>query len=1857
MNGMFRRIRFTILLLLLASTGFSQLDVEHFLPPLTSSTHKFIGGAGAGYQVIYLSTPSADPVNYTIYDGAGAVLYSGSVSNGTPKSHGGEGAGAMHGLNTPLFVNQANLNKALTNRGVRVVADAPIYCNLRVRSPNNAQAASITAKGRTALGTTFRLGHIPTPQKRSDWGLNSLGSKLATIGFYATEDNTTITVDLTRVKPLLWGPGAPNTSAPFTITLDKGECYVMALRNQDAPNRNAGAGFSGGLVTSDKPIAVNCASMGGYMTNTWQADYGADQIVPIEEVGTKYAVVRGASNDNGLEQVMIVAHENGTEIKVNGTVVKTLNAGQIYKVHGSKYVNGSMFIETSKPAYAYQMMMGSNGGDKKTPGMNFIPPISCKTSNYVDNIPLVHKIGNVNYKGAVSIVTTKTGSGIELFINGVKRNDKLGTAKNVPGSDYKYYKISNLTGNVAVRSNTIALVSFTGYNGAAGFGGYFSGWQEGVVEDSLTCLPGHIFELSGRYDSYRWFKDGVEIPGEVNDSLFATETGYYQYEYTKGTCVEMSDSIYAVGITEFELEGDTNFCPGEEVEWEIVGSGFDSISWNNGAVIEDQLVTIDTAGLTPIRIYSDITQECYIDTTVPTIELPQPTVNLRDTSICIGESVTLDAQNPDAASWLWNTGETTQTIVANTTGEYSVKLTSVGGCEVYDTINLVVHPCNIDLGVTKTDGREDYTPGTTTEYTIVVTNYGPYDAVDVTINDPAPVGIAAGDISWDATAYGGATSGATGSHSGILNDLVSIPVGDSVVYSVNIAVPGNYKGDLINVVTISHPLDTNSSNDTAEDIDFNGLCVGSTVSSFAEQFNTGVKINPGENDPNWKIQWINDPAYYVYSANNYATPISDAVIPAVGMNKAAGVWADASYPDYLWVCYPWTGPNNGPGKHIDVDGDGNIQEYDGGRAIVGTGDAVLLKFSKTFEMTASQLEASEITFDIAADNHIMDIIVNGVSQGPKALSGYTLHPHTITQDFQLGSNTVEIIVNSGPGFAGMMIANSTIKAVDSVSLMITDPPLICAPNKADITDSLWTIGSINADSLVYFEDLTATLSLTNPTMVDSGTYTIVAINEVGCADTAQIYVGQNPIADVELIPDTAFCLGGEVTINAGVYDSIVWSTGDITSSITVDSTNEYKVVVYNEFKCSDSDSVAITVHDLPIVTVRDTSICPGGSATFEAVSATAAEYLWQKEGEGTTKIITDSIVGFYEVIVTDINGCKDTAEAELTLHTPPIVSVNNDTICIGDPAATFTATSATATSYLWSENGSGSLATTSGTSAGNYTVIVEDINTCKDTATGILKVDTLPIVSLEGAAICDDVTSVNLTAVSSTAVSYIWSGLGSGTTASIPAITEGNYVVTVTDENGCESSDDADLQRYPMPTVTVADQSICPGSEATLTAVSATATDYLWRKTGSGTTQSISGSTAGMYEVIVTDVNGCKDTAEAELIVHVAPEVTVDDNRICIGDPAATFTATSATAASYLWSENGSGTAGTTSGTTAGNYTVIVTDANTCKDTATAVLTVDTLPIVSVEDTVICSNISSVDLKAVSSTAITYNWSGTGTGSASTITAITAGNYVVTVTDENGCINSDDANVYIVEQPEPFEILGDLTACEGDEIDLSIDVTAEHKDWDTGEEGDGITVIQNGTYSVIIANEAHGLRCEETQSVDPIFLPYAEQPEEPYIVNCFDHFQEIPVTFETSARIDWGDLPINRDNAALVTAPGFYSANIYLHEQCQITAELEVEEFCPYTVFIPNAFTPNDDGRNETFEPKVHNIIDYKLYIFNRWGELIFTSNHQDNQWDGTYLGNPAQIDVYVYKLTVTGNKTMEEIEEQQFVGTVSLIR
>src|SRR5690554_6645858 len=126
-----------------------------------------------------------------------------------------------------------------------------------------------------------------------------------------------------------------------------------------------------------------------------------------------------------------------------------------------------------------------------------------------------------------------------------------------------------------------------------------------------------------------------------------------------------------------------------------------------------------------------------------------------------------------------------------------------------------------DLYVTKTDGTEFYNPGTTTTYTIEVGNNGPFGVQNAEVEDLVPAGIPAANVSYTAVASAGSSTTVTGTQTGAINDLVALPVGGTVTYTVTVTIPASFTGDLVNTVMVTPPVnidDVDMTNNTATDI-------------------------------------------------------------------------------------------------------------------------------------------------------------------------------------------------------------------------------------------------------------------------------------------------------------------------------------------------------------------------------------------------------------------------------------------------------------------------------------------------------------------------------------------------------------------------------------------------------------------------------------------------------------------------------------------------------------------------------------------------------------------------------------------------------------------------------------------------------------------------------------------------------------------------------------------------------------------------------------------------------------------------------------------------------------------------------
>ncbi len=524
-----------IFFLLLTVNGFAQFSKTHYIPPITGTSLQPVQN-----QYIYISSPSLTPVNFTI-NAIGGTTVSGTVSRNQPYIY-----NIGFGENTSLFISTTGLNNVFNNKGFIIEAEDQIYVAVRFTASNeNNQASGIVSKGLAGLGTQFRIGAL------INTGLSNFGytnNHLTFISVLATENNTT--VSFSDIKPgvrLINNFGVGN--APPDIILNRGESYVIAVTGPTFANRD---GLIGSLVSSDKPIVVNCGSFAGTNGNVDNnLDLGIDQIVSAERTGTEYIFVRGFG-DNLTERALIVAHEDNTEVSINGSLFQTINAGEYLAINGSFYSpQGNMYVQTSKNVFAYQ---GVGGAIQANQEMYFVPPLSCQTPKIIDNIPLINLIGNISYTTNSGInIVTETGAELNFIVNAT--NYTLATLPagiNVQGpfaipgnTDYETYQIVGLTGNISVFSTKQLYLSYFGSNSAATYGGYYSGFTfkpeisfERLDINSSNCIPNVNLSINtlSPFDTYQWFFNGNPIPGATNPEYTPTQPGFYYLSATVTEC-------------------------------------------------------------------------------------------------------------------------------------------------------------------------------------------------------------------------------------------------------------------------------------------------------------------------------------------------------------------------------------------------------------------------------------------------------------------------------------------------------------------------------------------------------------------------------------------------------------------------------------------------------------------------------------------------------------------------------------------------------------------------------------------------------------------------------------------------------------------------------------------------------------------------------------------------------------------------------------------------------------------------------------------------------------------------------------------------------------------------------------------------------------------------------------------------------------------------------------------------------------------------------------------------------------------------------------------------------------------------
>jgi gliding motility-associated-like protein len=532
--------------LFLSINCFSQFSKTHYIPPLSNSNSQQPQG-----QYMYISSPSLTPINFVIKQMGGSNI-SGTVSRDAPYTL---SIGSF--FNTQLLISDGDVGAIMSNKGYVIEADDLIYVTVRLTStPDNYQAGGLVSKGLAALGNRFRVGAF----------INT-GAPSTTDNHYtfatilATENNTTVSfADIKANVSLINNAAAGNT--PFSIVLNSGQSYCIAVKGPSDPNRD---GLIGALIQSDKPIAVNCGSFAGSNGNTGNLDLGFDQIVSAERTGTEYIFVRGIGPDNVERPIIIGDYEDpldplaGTDVFLNGSTTPTINLlhGQYLAIDGSQYSpQGSLYVKTSHNVFAFQGIGGTtpipNSTTTGQPNQNmcFVPPLSCQTPKVINNIPLISKVGNLDFPATICLVT-KVGADLNFIVNGQPFTaanlspSMTGPNPVVGNPDYVTYTFQGLSGNVSVFSTKQVYLSYYGTSGAATYGGFYSGFTfkpeiafGKVNADANNCYPNVKLSVNSlsAFDDFKWFLNGVQIAGATNNEYVPLQPGFYRVTATVTEC-------------------------------------------------------------------------------------------------------------------------------------------------------------------------------------------------------------------------------------------------------------------------------------------------------------------------------------------------------------------------------------------------------------------------------------------------------------------------------------------------------------------------------------------------------------------------------------------------------------------------------------------------------------------------------------------------------------------------------------------------------------------------------------------------------------------------------------------------------------------------------------------------------------------------------------------------------------------------------------------------------------------------------------------------------------------------------------------------------------------------------------------------------------------------------------------------------------------------------------------------------------------------------------------------------------------------------------------------------------------------
>lgn len=891
----------------------------------------------------------------------------------------------------------------------------------------------------------------------------------------------------------------------------------------------------------------------------------------------------------------------------------------------------------------------------------------------------------------------------------------------------------------------------------------------------------------------------------------------------------------------------------------------------------------------------------------------------------------------------------------------------------------------------------------------------------------------------------------------------------------------------------------------------------------------------------------------------------------------------------------------------------------------------------------------------------------------------------------LAPGTYPIVVEDAVGCSDNLLFTITSTSAPIIDLVAETDPSSCGGSDGSIV----IFATQGAPPIQYSIDNGTTFQPSNTfPNLSAGTYNVIVADSAGCADTAVvILVDPNaPLIDSLNVSQPAcgqsdgsiqiFVSGGNPNYEYSIDGGTTWQGSNIFTNLPAGT---YVITIQDFLGCQTSQPVTLlTSSTVSILSITgDNASCGlnNGSIDITATGGTPP-YSYTIDGGTTTQPnsnFPNIPPGTYTVGVTDAAGCTATqqymvvddgnVQIDNIIETDPSSCGTNDgslIISASGGQAPYQFSIDNGTSY----QGSGIFTNLPG---GTYTVVVLDDNGCSQTATAVIvepnapSIDTVLVTNPSCGQSNGSITIVLASGTGTPSFEYSIDGgttfQGSNTFINLPA---GVYDIVVEDVLGCQVMQMVVISNPGAPQLsTTTTDPICGNVDGSITiTVNGGTAPYQYSIDGGATfgSSNVFGNLpGGVYNIVVLDDAGCQAVGQVVLvdngIVNISNASTTSP--LCgVVNGSITVTANGGTPP-YEYSIDGGVTWQTSTmfnGLPGGTYTITVKDFNNCQDTESATITDNGTPSITVNPVDASCNDFNGEIEIIATGGTPpYQYSidnGSTTSGSNVFTGLGDGQYEILVIDFNGCQVADTVSLSN-SAPTQVSIIasGPTDICYGE--DLSLDAGAGYNTyiWSNGATSQVITATNTAFYGVTVV-DPNG--CESFDEVEVTVAPQIDL--EVVDLDTIELGDSVLITVQfpnPNYTYTWTGSDGTTHTGSSFTYPanteGLFDFTVTATENgCSASATLDLFVQDSSNWDVPNAFSPNGDGLNDTFGPALSGTLRLiQLQVFNRWGEKVHDG---PTEWDGMFRSKEQDQEVFVYRITVENASGIQTTKTGDFL-------